>query len=84
MFVLRYCDNVEEMDDGVGIILEALKENGLENSTIVYFASDHGGDIKIINPKTGQRIGGFNKKFKGSYFIKSKYLPTKLNYKKYT
>lgn len=34
---------VETMDDAVGIVLKALKDNGLDESTIVVFTSDNGG-----------------------------------------
>ena len=34
---------VETMDDAVGMVLEALKENGLDKNTIVIFTSDNGG-----------------------------------------
>ena len=34
---------VETMDDAVGIVLKALKENGLDKNTIVVFTSDNGG-----------------------------------------
>ena len=34
---------VETMDDAVGIVLKALKENGLDKNTIVVFTSDKGG-----------------------------------------
>ena len=34
---------VETMDDAVGIVLKALKDNGLDENTIVVFTSDNGG-----------------------------------------
>lgn len=37
-----YGDVVEEIDDGVGKILEALKAKGLDENTIVVFTSDNG------------------------------------------
>ena len=33
---------IEAMDDGVGLVLDALKRNGLEDNTIVVFTSDNG------------------------------------------
>lgn len=32
------------LDDGIGKVLDALKEHGLEDNTIVVFMTDHGGD----------------------------------------
>ena len=37
-----YGDVVEEIDDGVGKIINALKDNGLAENTIVVFTSDNG------------------------------------------
>jgi arylsulfatase A-like enzyme len=37
-----YTAMIESMDDGIGRILEALKQNGLEENTLVIFTSDHG------------------------------------------
>ena len=37
-----YGDVIEEIDHGVGLILQALEENGLEENTIVVFTSDNG------------------------------------------
>ena len=34
---------VESMDDAVGVVLKALKDNGLDENTIVVFTSDNGG-----------------------------------------
>jgi len=38
-----YAGLVEQMDDAVGIVLEALERLGLEENTIVVFTSDNGG-----------------------------------------
>ena len=38
-----YAGLVEQMDDAVGVILEALEQLGLAENTIVVFTSDHGG-----------------------------------------
>lgn len=35
----------EHMDDGIGQVLGTLKEQGLEDNTIVIFTSDNGGDV---------------------------------------
>lgn len=39
-----YREMVEAMDDGVGAIMEALRNNGLEENTLVIFVSDNGGE----------------------------------------
>jgi arylsulfatase A-like enzyme len=36
---------VEHMDDGIGRVLETLKQQGLEQNTLVIFTSDNGGDL---------------------------------------
>ncbi|XP_071527506.1 arylsulfatase H-like [Panulirus ornatus] len=60
----RYGDNVEEMDAGVGNILAALTEHGLDENTIVYFLSDHGGELEALDEE-GLHVGGYNGGFKG-------------------
>lgn len=39
----QYYDKVEDMDTKVGEILEELEKEGLRESTIVFYSSDHGG-----------------------------------------
>ncbi|XP_076033555.1 arylsulfatase H-like [Oratosquilla oratoria] len=60
----RYGDNVEEMDWGIGALLNKLDELKITNQTIVYFASDHGGHLEAIGADR-QREGGHNGLFKG-------------------
>ena len=36
---------IEHLDDGIGRVLAALKETGLEDNTLVVFSSDNGGDL---------------------------------------
>ncbi len=38
-----YAGLLETMDDAIGLVLQALKENGLEENTVVVFTSDNGG-----------------------------------------
>ncbi|XP_006903246.1 PREDICTED: arylsulfatase D [Elephantulus edwardii] len=58
-----YGDNVEEMDWMVGKILDAIEANGLSNSTLTYFTSDHGGHLEARDER-GQ-LGGWNGIYRG-------------------
>lgn len=40
---------LEHIDDGVGMIMQTLKEQGLEQNTIVVFMSDNGGAPNVAN-----------------------------------
>jgi arylsulfatase len=43
-----YAAQVDRMDQGVGRILKALREKGLENNTLVMFLSDNGGCAEFL------------------------------------
>ncbi len=43
--VLRVYDNIRVMDEQVGFLLDQLEADGLTDSTIIYFYSDHGGPL---------------------------------------
>lgn len=58
-----YGDNVEEMDWMVGKIIDAIEEGGLQNNTLTYFTSDHGGFLEMRDGNT--QLGGWNGIFKG-------------------
>ncbi|XP_054829244.1 arylsulfatase D-like isoform X2 [Eublepharis macularius] len=58
-----YGDNVEEMDWLVGQILDAIDKEGLRNSTLTYFASDHGGQLEAQEGTI--QLGGWNGIYKG-------------------
>ncbi|XP_063161120.1 arylsulfatase D-like [Candoia aspera] len=58
-----YGDNVEEMDWMVGKILDTLDKENLKNSTLTYFASDHGGHLEAWEGNIQQ--GGWNGIYKG-------------------
>nr|XP_025840402.1 arylsulfatase E isoform X1 [Vulpes vulpes] len=58
-----YGDNTEEMDWMVGQILDTLDMEGLTNSTLVYFTSDHGGSLEAQLGK--EQYGGWNGIYKG-------------------
>ncbi|MBT5705014.1 MAG: sulfatase-like hydrolase/transferase [Verrucomicrobia bacterium] len=40
----KFAAKVAALDDGIGRVLEALKEQNLDESTLVIFMTDHGGD----------------------------------------
>lgn len=44
-----YSDWVEEVDAGVGRVLDALREQGLAERTLVLFTSDNGGTPRAVN-----------------------------------
>ncbi len=43
--VRRVYDNIRIMDEQVGFLLEQLEQDGLTDSTIIFFYSDHGGPL---------------------------------------
>lgn len=60
-----YAAMVERLDQGVGRILKALKEQGIEQNTLVIFFSDNGACAEVIQPewydvpsrtRSGQRV----------------------------
>lgn len=55
----RYGDALEEMDWSVGKNLDAIKNLGLEDNTLIYFTSDNGGHLEIGTD------GGYNGNLKG-------------------
>lgn len=55
----KYGDMVEEMDWSVGEVLRTLRENGLEDNTIVIFTSDNGPSI-TNTPLNGGSAGILN------------------------
>lgn len=51
-----YIRMVESIDDGVGRLLETLRQRGMEENTLVVFLSDNGGDRYSLNtPLSGQK-----------------------------
>ena len=47
-----YAGLIETMDNAVGLVMDALKENGLKENTIVIFTSDNGGVVSGDNYST--------------------------------
>ncbi|XP_077610859.1 arylsulfatase L [Crocuta crocuta] len=58
-----YGDNTEEMDWMLGKIVDTLDMEGLTNSTLVYFTSDHGGALE--SQLRNDQYGGWNGIYKG-------------------
>lgn len=54
-----YAAMVSAMDDGIGRVLEALKQHGLDENTLVFFLSDNGGptdhNASLNNPLRGKK-----------------------------
>ncbi|RAJ10397.1 sulfatase [Arenibacter echinorum] len=75
-----YAGLVESMDDAVGVVLQALKDSGLEENTIVIFTSDNGGVASGDSFSTSNRPlrGGKGYQWEGGirepYFIKVPWL----------
>ncbi len=71
---------VETMDDAVGVVLKALKDNGVDENTIVVFTSDNGGVASGDNYATSNLPlrGGKGYQWEGGirepYFIKVPWL----------
>ena len=47
----------KRLDDGVGVILDALEKNGLRDNTIVFFISDNGGSLGATSQNKPLRGG---------------------------
>lgn len=62
-----YGDTVQEMDDGVGRILDKLSELGIDNNTLVIFLSDNGPWLEygIDGGSAGPLRGGKESQFEG-------------------
>ncbi|MFJ2743221.1 sulfatase-like hydrolase/transferase [Streptomyces sp. NPDC087440] len=54
--VEKYTEMVEDLDRSIGEVLKALKKSGQEEDTLVFFASDNGGERFSYNwPLTGNK-----------------------------
>jgi len=54
-----YAAMIRALDRGVGRVLEALRENGLEENTLVFFTSDNGGPNYIGLPEINRPYRGW-------------------------
>ncbi|MFA5191633.1 MAG: sulfatase [Verrucomicrobiia bacterium] len=53
-----YAAMTSAMDDGIGLILRALRDNGLERDTLVWFFSDNGGPPYNVSPTHNNPLRG--------------------------
>ncbi|MBI5821817.1 MAG: sulfatase-like hydrolase/transferase [Verrucomicrobia bacterium] len=53
-----YAAMTSAMDDGIGLILRALRDNGLERDTLVWFFSDNGGPPYNVSPTHNDPLRG--------------------------
>lgn len=60
-----YAAMIKALDRGVGQVLDALKENGLEDNTVVIFTSDNGGAHYLGLPEINQPYRGWKTTFFG-------------------
>jgi len=55
--VAIYAEMIRQMDEGIGKVLETLREKGFESSTLVVFTSDNGGErFSDSWPLTGKKM----------------------------
>ena len=52
-----YAAMVSALDDTIGRILQALRDNGLEENTLIYFLSDNGGPTVVTSANNGPLRG---------------------------
>lgn len=60
-----YAAQVEEMDQGIGRVLEALKVTGRETNTLVLFLSDNGGAAEDPNRSLRSAVPGTRESYEG-------------------
>lgn len=53
-----YGDTIEEIDWSTGVILDVVRELGLEASTLVVFTSDNGASVRPAASQASKRAGG--------------------------
>jgi arylsulfatase A-like enzyme len=55
---------IEQMDDGIGKVLAALKDAGLSDNTLIFFTSDNGGQLNL-GASNGPLTGGKGQMYEG-------------------
>ncbi len=56
---------IEQMDDGIGKVLAALKDAGLSDHTLIFFTSDNGGQLNL-GSSNGLLTGGKGQMYEGA------------------
>ena len=57
------------MDDGIGTVLAALREEKLEENTLVFFLSDNGGPITVVPCSNAPFRGGKGQTYEGGIHV---------------
>lgn len=55
---------IEHMDEGIGKVIASLKDNGLDNNTLIIFTSDNGGQLNV-GANNGQLRAGKQDMYEG-------------------
>ncbi len=58
---------VESLDESVGQIMKALRDNGLDENTLVIFTSDNGGLYHYWKPQEADDVKYYRERSRGSY-----------------
>ena len=58
---------VQSMDDGAGKVVQALKDNGLADKTLVFFFSDNGSHLGVAGSSSGPLRGSKGDLFEGGH-----------------
>lgn len=74
-----YAAMIDEMDQGIGLVLESLKKSGKYDNTLIFFLSDNGGPRK--NGETFANNGNF-REGKGSMYEGGCHVPFMLHWPK--
>ena len=55
---------IEQMDDGIGKVIAALKDSGFSDKTLIFFSSDNGGQLNL-GSSNGPLTGGKGQMYEG-------------------
>jgi len=56
---------IASLDDNLGVLMEYLRESGLDENTLIFFVSDNGGAEYTFTTDNGRYDGGKNTEFEG-------------------